>query len=136
MLQIGDVARSAGVAPSAIRYYEQAGLLPAPARTNGRRMYDEATIDRIQVVKLAQQAGFQIHEIVALLQGFDANAAPSGRWREMARKKHDELEAKARQLRAMQRLLATAMNCECLSWDDCRKALEASKEGNEPEAAR
>ncbi len=39
-LTIGDVARRSGLRPSALRYYEEAGLLPAPARVNGRRRYD------------------------------------------------------------------------------------------------
>ncbi|HZG57413.1 MerR family transcriptional regulator [Paenibacillus sp.] len=134
MLSIGDIARRTGVATSAIRYYEQAGLLPPPERSNGRRRYSEETIERIEVVKLAQQAGFQLHEIGVLLNGFDANAAPSERWRELAKKKCEELETKARQLRAMQDLLSTAARCECLTWDECRRVLATADGGSETEA--
>jgi MerR family transcriptional regulator, redox-sensitive transcriptional activator SoxR len=43
-LAIGEVARRAGIRPSALRYYESIGLLPAPTRVSGRRRYDERTV--------------------------------------------------------------------------------------------
>ena len=52
-LVIGEVARRAGIRPSALRYYESIGLMPAPKRVNGRRRYDESTVQMLRVVQLA-----------------------------------------------------------------------------------
>jgi MerR family redox-sensitive transcriptional activator SoxR len=96
-MSIGEVARSAGVRPSAMRYYEGVGLLPPPERENGRRRYDgevlREVLDRLAVVRVAQQAGFTISEIRTLLDGFSEDFPPSERWRLMAREKLPEVEA-------------------------------------------
>ena len=59
-LSIGQVAERAGIASSAIRYYESEGLLPRAGRRNGRRIYDEGIIDRITLIELAKRAGFRV----------------------------------------------------------------------------
>ena len=56
-LTIGVVARQAGVAASALRYYEKAGLLPPPARSSKRRLYDPQILGRIRIILLARDAG-------------------------------------------------------------------------------
>src|SRR3712207_8962786 len=80
-MSIGEVARWAGVRPSTLRYYEGAGLLPSPKRTNGRRRYDGEVLrevfDRLTVVRVAQQAGFTISEIRTLLDGFSEDTPRS-----------------------------------------------------------
>jgi MerR family redox-sensitive transcriptional activator SoxR len=70
-LSIGEVARQVGIRASAIRYYEQAGLLPAPRRRSGQRRYDPDIIDRLALIEFAQQAGFTIGEIRTLFEGFE-----------------------------------------------------------------
>ena len=64
-LAIGDVARQAGIRPSAVRYYESIGLLPAPRRVSGRRRYDRNTVQLLKIVQLAQQ---KIAELDALIE--------------------------------------------------------------------
>jgi len=80
---IGEVARRAGVRPSALRYYERIGVLPLPGRENGRRQYDEEVLrevlGRLAIVRVAQQAGFTIAEIRTLLDGFSEDTPPSER---------------------------------------------------------
>lgn len=66
-LSIGEVARRAGIQPSALRYYESIGLMPAPRRVSGRRRYDESAVRMLKIVQLAQSAGFSIAEIQVLL---------------------------------------------------------------------
>ena len=65
-LTIGEVARQAGIRPSALRYYESIGLLPVPRRVNGRRRYDPAIVQQLTVLQVARQAGFTIAEIQTL----------------------------------------------------------------------
>lgn len=119
MLSIGEVAEKSGTTTSALRYYEQIGLLQPSHRVSGKRVFDEGVLGRIDTIKLAQSAGFQIQEIKQLLDGFDSHVAPSERWRLMALKKQDELEAKIQQMTRMKSILANSVNCDCLSWEEC-----------------
>ncbi|PAP76349.1 heavy metal-responsive transcriptional regulator [Rubrivirga marina] len=62
------LARSAGVTPSAVRYYERVGILPEPARTaKGYRVYGPADVERLRFVHRAQELGFSLDEIAGLL---------------------------------------------------------------------
>ena len=122
-LGIGEVARRVGVRPSALRYYEGIGLLPRPERANGRRRYDgevlRDVLDRLAVVRVAQQAGFTITEIGVLLDGFSEDTPPSERWRVLAREKLPEVEALVERALGMKRLLERGLRCECLRIEDC-----------------
>jgi len=63
-LQIGQVARRTGVSIDAIRFYEKAGLLPAPARSSGRyRLYDARALEDVAFIQKAQRLGFSLEEI-------------------------------------------------------------------------
>src|ERR671923_1495551 len=66
-LTIGEVARRAGVATSAIRYYERVGLLPPAERVSGQRRYGEETLGRLAFIGVAQNAGFSLREIRELV---------------------------------------------------------------------
>jgi MerR family redox-sensitive transcriptional activator SoxR len=120
---IGEVARRAGLRPSALRYYEGIGLLPRPERTNGQRRYDgevlREVLDRLGVVRVAQQAGFTITEIGVLLNGFSEDTPPSERWRELASEKLPEVEALVERALGMKRSLERGLRCECLRLEDC-----------------
>lgn len=120
---IGEVARRAGVRPSALRYYERTGVLPPPGRENGRRRYDEEVLhevlDRLAIVRVAQQAGFTIAEIQTLLDGFSEDTPPSERWRVLAREKLSEVEALIGRAQGMKSLLERGLECECLRLEDC-----------------
>jgi MerR family redox-sensitive transcriptional activator SoxR len=122
-MSIGEVASRAGVRPSALRYYEGAGLLPAPERTNGRRRYDgevlREVLDRLAVVRVAKQAGFTISEIRRLLDGFREDTPPSERWRVLAQDKLPEVEALVERALGMKDLLERGLRCECLRLEDC-----------------
>ena len=122
-MSIGEVARSAGVRPSALRYYEGVGLLPPPERENGRRRYDgellREVLDRLEVVRVAQQAGFTISEIRTLLDGFSEDTPPSERWRLLAQDKLPEVEALLERALGMKDLLERGLRCECLRLEEC-----------------
>ncbi|HEX5849696.1 MAG TPA: MerR family transcriptional regulator [Rubrobacter sp.] len=122
-LGIGEAAHRAGVKPSALRYYERIGLLPRPGRENGRRRYDGETLrevlDRLTVVRVAQQAGFTISEIRTLLDGFSEDTPPSERWRVLAQDKLPEVEALVERALGMKDLLERGLRCECLTLEEC-----------------
>lgn len=118
-LTIGQVARAAGVATSAIRYYESVGLLPAAARVNGRRRYDASTLQRLGVIQHAQHAGFTLAEIHELFFGFAVGTSPALRWRTLAERKLDDLHAQMARIQAMRGLLAEGLRCGCLTIEQC-----------------
>src|ERR1700684_744808 len=90
---MGEIARRAGVATSALRYYEKAGLLPAPARLSKQRRYDQQILGRIRIILLARNAGFAVTETRTFLSGFPLGTTPAARWRAMAKEKLAELDA-------------------------------------------
>ena len=118
-LAIGAVARRAGIATSAIRYYERIGLLPPAERANGRRRYTAMTVQRLRVIERARQAGFTLREIRELFFGFAVGTHPNVRWEALAGRKLAELEAQVTHLRAMQHLLREGMRCGCLTMEQC-----------------
>jgi len=123
-LAIGEVARRAGIRPSALRYYESIGLMPQPRRVNGRRRYDERTVQMLKVIQLAQHAGFTVAEIEILLHGFAPDTPPAARWQPLARRKVRELDALIERAQHMKQVLETGLNCGCLRLEDCAIALE------------
>src|SRR5690554_4238847 len=98
MLSIGEVSKLSDIPASTLRYYEQVGLIPITSRSNGQRRYSPDIVQRLQIIKMAQQSGFQVSEIFVLLEGFDSNVSPSDRWKSMARNKRIELEDKSKQI--------------------------------------
>lgn len=122
-MSIGQVAKRCGLAPSAIRYYEQAGLLPKPARASGQRRYAADVIGRVRLVQLAREAGFTVVEIRAFLSGFSATTPPTVRWRTLTERKLAEIEAQMQQLERMKALLQSSFDCRCLSIDECARLM-------------
>jgi MerR family redox-sensitive transcriptional activator SoxR len=116
---IGEVAARAGIRSSTLRYYESAGLLPAPERVNGRRRYGEDVFRRLTAIKVAREAGFTIAEVRTLLGSVEEGEPISARWREMARRKLDDVEALIERAQGMKRLLEEGLECGCVSFDDC-----------------
>jgi len=123
-LAIGEVARRAGIRPSALRYYESIGLMPAPKRLSGRRRYDESAVQMLRVIQLAQHAGFTVAEIQILLHGFAPDTPPAARWQPLAQQKIAELDALMARAQQMKYILEHGLNCGCLRLEDCAVALE------------
>jgi len=118
-LSIGEVAKRTGLRASALRYYEDSGLLPAPDRVSGRRVYHPDVIRRIGLVRFAQGAGFTLLEIKTLIHGFEAKTPLSARWQAMARKKVAELDIQAQRIHRMRQALALSLKCGCVRIEDC-----------------
>jgi MerR family redox-sensitive transcriptional activator SoxR len=118
-LTIGVVAKQAGIRPSALRYYESIGLLPAPRRINGHRRYDPSIVSMLKVIQLAQQAGFTVAEIQMLFHGFAADATAGERWRPLAAHKLSEVDALIARAQQMKSILETLLQCGCLRFEDC-----------------
>jgi MerR family redox-sensitive transcriptional activator SoxR len=126
-LSIGELAQRVGLRPSAIRYYESEGLLPAPERQGGQRRYDPKIAQRLAVIQVAQQAGFTIREIRDLLTGVGDGAVPPTRWRTMVESKLPELRALIQRAQELERWLEASLECECLNLDECRVLEQAAR---------
>lgn len=123
-LTISEAAREVGLRPSAIRYYEQRGILPPPERTSGRRRYDRTALYRLAVLQRAREAGFALDEIRTLFFGFQDGTGAEKRWRKLANRKLTELNALAERIRSMQQLLRRMKSkCHCKTLEQCGKAI-------------
>ncbi len=134
-LEIGEVARRAGIATSAIRYYENEGLIPRPARRSGRRVYGAEIIDRLALIEVAKGGGFTIAEIKRLLGGFAGRAPPGQRWRTLAEGKLRELDHRISEAQSMKAVLQTLMRCECPTIEDCSRAMTRAEAGRRPRSS-
>ena len=83
-LTIGELAKRTGVATSALRYYEELGLLPAPGRVSDRRRYPESAVGLVGMILLLRDVGFSLRESKALLAS--RTQAVEG-WRSLAHRK-------------------------------------------------
>ena len=120
-MSIGQVAQMCGLAPSAIRYYEKAGLLPKPIRVNRQRRYGAEVIGLVRLVQLAREAGFTIAETRTFVAGFSAATPPAVRWRILSERKLKEIEKQVSRLEDMKALLKSAARCRCLSVEQCAR---------------
>jgi MerR family transcriptional regulator, redox-sensitive transcriptional activator SoxR len=123
LLTISEVAARVGLRASAIRYYEQVGILPAAQRISGQRRYDEAALCRLAALQRARQIGFTLKEIRQLFFGFRNGTAPSERWKKLSQRKLAELKQMMNGIRAMQLILRGQGKCGCASLEECGKAL-------------
>ena len=119
-LSIGEVAERTGLAHSAIRFYEEEGLV-APERSAGRqRRFDRADVRRLSFVMITQRLGFTLAEIRAHLDALPEGRSPTRRdWDRLARGFRDELDERIRGLQALRERLSSCIGCGCLSLREC-----------------
>lgn len=122
-LTISEVARRVALKPSAIRYYERIGLLPAPLRESGQRRYDSTVLYRLAIIRRARQLDFTLEEIRQLFFGFQ-EARASVRWQKLCRSKLAELQVMAEGIKSVQQLLRRMMRrCHCETLDQCGRGI-------------
>jgi MerR family redox-sensitive transcriptional activator SoxR len=122
-MSISEVARQVGIRASAIRYYEQIGILQPAQRVSGQRRYDRSALYRLAIVQRARQTGFSLDEIRQLFFGFTDRTPISERWRKLSGKKLAELDARIEEIRSMKNLLVQIQKCRCDAIDQCGKGM-------------
>ena len=101
-LTVSALAKQVGVGPDTIRYYEKAGLLPAPERTAADyRSYDESAVDRLRFIQGAQRLGLRLREIKTLLEVRDTGQCPCEPAEQLLRGHIAEIDRDMRRLRAL-----------------------------------
>lgn len=119
-LLIGDVSKRTDVPAPTIRYYEEIGLLPSPARSGaGYRRYSDSTIEELRFIRKAQGLGFTLDEIAEILQLSRSGKAPCSHVLSLAHQRLAAVDERIRQLRVFRRQLAT----DVAKWDKQRTAV-------------
>jgi MerR family redox-sensitive transcriptional activator SoxR len=119
-LTIGEVAERAGLRTSALRYYEEAGLLEPTTRISGQRRYDESALERLAVIQFCQQLSFTLAEIRLLLTE-PRGAKQKERWRGFVDAKVSELDEAAARVHAMKKVLLASRDCDCVDVQECAR---------------
>jgi DNA-binding transcriptional MerR regulator len=106
-MQIGEAGKRAGVSPPTIRYYEEIGLLPKPARSGaGYRRYTDDTVEELRFIRKAQAIGFSLDEIREILQLSRSGETPCGHVMTLAHQHLAAVEERIRRLRKFREELA------------------------------
>lgn len=127
-MDIAEVARRSGVPASALRFYEQKGLLVSVREPGARRRYAPGVLDQLALIALGQAAGLSLDEIRSMLS---PNGAPNID-RRLLEAKADEIDALVKRLRAMSKGLRHAAVCPAPSHAECpsfQKLLKAAASG-------
>ncbi len=120
-LSIGQLARRTGLAVSAIRYYETQGLIHPARNAGGQRRFLRSDIRRLSFVRIAQQFGFTLPKISALMAGLPDGRTPTKRdWEKISRVFRTTLDAQIQTLEQMRDNLDGCIGCGCLSLKKCR----------------
>jgi DNA-binding transcriptional MerR regulator len=107
-MQIGEVAHRVGIATSAIRFYEEAGLLPEPERTpSGYRVYDPSVVDRLAFIRAGQAVGLSLSELADVLRIRDRGEAPCRHVAELIDHQISEIDERMKDLRRLRNDLAS-----------------------------
>lgn len=105
LIPIGEAAARLRMSPSALRYYDERGLVCPRERRAGRRMYGSEELRRLAFVKIAQRLGLPLDTAAAVLD------APSPQWRETVRRQIAELDGVIAQAQGAQLFLTHALHC-------------------------
>lgn len=117
---VGEVARRAGVAVSALHFYETKGLIRSHRTSGNQRRYSGDVLRRVAVIRVAQEVGISLADIAVQL-----NALPEGRaptrddWDRLSTAWRDSLDHRIAQLKKLRDGLTDCIGCGCLSIDKC-----------------
>jgi MerR family transcriptional regulator, redox-sensitive transcriptional activator SoxR len=123
LLTIGEVSRRSGVAASALRYYEERGLISSERAGSGHRRYQRPVLRRVAFIVFAQRIGLTLEEIGAELGKLPPNRAPTRRdWSRLSRGWSSRIDERIAELERLKAGLTECIGCGCLSLDRCKLA--------------
>jgi MerR family redox-sensitive transcriptional activator SoxR len=123
LMTIGEVARRSGVAASALRFYEERGLIRSERAGAGHRRYPRAVLRRIAFVVFAQRVGLTLDEIAAELARLPPDRAPTKRdWARLSSGWSRRIDERIAELERLKLGLTECIGCGCLSLARCRLA--------------
>lgn len=120
MLTIGEASERSGVAQTALRFYEQRGLIFSTRTSGNQRRYDRAVLRRLAFIRAAQRVGLSLEQISEALAALPNDHAPTkADWTRLSRRWRDELDARIDGLQRLRNNLTDCIGCGCLSLRTC-----------------
>ena len=130
MLTITDVSRRSGVASSALRFYEERGLIASERAGSGHRRYPRSVLRRIAFIVFAQRIGLTLEEIGAELAKLPADRVPTRRdWSRLSGEWTKRIDQRIAELQRLRLGLTECIGCGCLSIDRCSLANPVDRAG-------
>jgi MerR family redox-sensitive transcriptional activator SoxR len=119
-LKISDVSKRSGVASSALRFYEERGLIGSERAGSGHRRYPRSVLRRVAFIVFAQRIGLSLDEIAAELAKLPADRAPGRRdWSRLSSQWTSRIDERIAELERLKSGLTECIGCGCLSLDRC-----------------
>jgi MerR family transcriptional regulator, redox-sensitive transcriptional activator SoxR len=121
LLSIGEVAARTGVSVSALRFYETEGLISSTRSDGGQRRFAREVLRRIAFIRIAQQVGLTLNEVVDALASLPGERTPTvSDWARVSRAWRSTLDAQIELLERVRDELTSCIGCGCLSLQTCR----------------
>ena len=131
-LTISEVARRSGVAASALRFYEERGLISSERAGSGHRRYERPVLRRIAFIVFAQRVGLTLEEIGEELAKLPPDRAPNKRdWSRLSKSWTARIDERIAELERLRAGLTDCIGCGCLSLDRCKLANPEDRAGRE-----
>lgn len=119
-LSIGELSRRSGVAPSALRYYEELGLIAAERTGGNQRRYARHMLRRVALLTVARQLGIPLDDVRETLQHVPMDRTPTqAEWEHAARAWRHDLQQRRRRLERLEHEITGCIGCGCLSMRSC-----------------
>src|SRR5918911_5602943 len=120
LLTIGELGQRSGMAPSALRYYEELGLITSTRTSSGQRRFERSTLRRLAFVRAARNVGLSLDEIAAALATLPEGRTPTrADWERLSRSWRSRLDEQIEALEALRDGLTSCIGCGCLSLRRC-----------------
>jgi MerR family transcriptional regulator, redox-sensitive transcriptional activator SoxR len=120
LLSIGEVAARSGVATSAIRYYEERGLVSSKRTSAGHRRFARDTLRRLAFIVFAQRVGLTLEEVSGELERLPTDRVPTGDdWSSLTEQWVERIDDRIADLQRVRHDLSTCIGCGCLSLQTC-----------------
>jgi MerR family redox-sensitive transcriptional activator SoxR len=120
VMAIGEVAARSGIAPSALRYYEDQGLISATRTAGGARRYPRSVLRRLAIIRAGRNVGLSLPEIRSALETLPSGRPPTvADWARLSRGWRDRLDEQIAALTQLRDGLTSCIGCGCLSLGKC-----------------
>jgi MerR family transcriptional regulator, redox-sensitive transcriptional activator SoxR len=120
VISISEIAKRSGVSASALRYYEDMGLIFSIREPGKRRQFDRSTLRRVAFIGVAQSIGLTLEQIKESMAALPAHSAPNKKqWEKLARAWEPQLQSRINALETMRQRLKQCIGCGCLSLTAC-----------------
>jgi MerR family redox-sensitive transcriptional activator SoxR len=130
VLPIGEISRRSGVASSALRFYEERGLISSVRAGSGHRRYPRSVLRRIAFIVFAQRVGLTLEEIAAELAKLPSDRIPARQdWARLSGPWKQRIDQRIAELERLRAGLTQCIGCGCLSIDKCKLANPADRAG-------